>query len=71
MIKVILTTIEKYMSDYLQQLEKRKTQMIQYLLLKVEEQDWHAVQDAGSDLRDIESEMTGYKTAKDEVLAPF
>lgn len=53
------------MNNYLEQLAKRKEQMIQYLLLKVEEQDWHAVQDAGSDLRDIEAEMKGYEAGLD------
>lgn len=57
--------------DYLEQLQKRKIQMVEYLLLKVEEEDWHAVQDAGSDLRDIESELLGYKKAKEEAEIPF
>lgn len=56
------------MSNYTEQLQKRKNQMIEYLLLKVEEEDWHAVQDAGSDLRDIESELLGYKKAQEEHL---
>lgn len=54
------------MSNYLERLEQRKQQMIQYLLLKVEQEDWHAVQDAGSDLRDIECERLGYLAAQDE-----
>jgi hypothetical protein len=33
--------------------------MVEYLKLKMEEEDWHGVQDAGSDLRDIESEIKG------------
>lgn len=33
--------------------------MKEYLLLKLREEDWHGVQDAGSDLRDIESELAG------------
>lgn len=60
------------MDNYLEQLEKRKDQMIQYLLLKVEEEDWHGVCDAGMDLRDIESEKLGYQKRpleKDEI--PF
>lgn len=54
------------MNAYLEQLKKRKQRMIEYLLLKVEEEDWHAVQDAGSDLRDIESEEKGYGQAEDD-----
>lgn len=40
-------------------LEAQKEVMIRYLLVKVAEQDWHGVQDAGSDLRDIEAELQG------------
>lgn len=32
---------------------------IAYLKLKVDGADWHGVQDAASDLRDIEAEMKG------------
>lgn len=49
------------MSDQLKKYQERKEQMIAYLKLKLEEQDWHGVQDAASDLRDIESEEKGYK----------
>lgn len=42
-------------------IEKRKT-MVAYLELKVEEQDWHGVQDAASDLRDIDTEMSIWDT---------
>lgn len=34
--------------------EKRKT-LIEYLLMKVEQSDWHGVSDAANDLRDLES----------------
>lgn len=34
---------------------ERKSKMIEYLLLKVDEQDWHGVADAAMDLRDLES----------------
>ena len=37
----------------------RKILMINYLQMKVAEKDWHGVQDAASDLRDIESEIKG------------
>ena len=40
-------------------LDARRTLMVSYLLAKVEEQDWHGVQDAASDLRDIEAEVKG------------
>lgn len=32
--------------------------MKNYLQLKVDEEDWHGVQDAASDLRDIDVEIT-------------
>lgn len=40
-------------------LSERKALMVKYLLAKVEEEDWHGVQDAASDLRDIEAEVKG------------
>jgi hypothetical protein len=48
-----------FLSKELSALALRKEVMISYLKLKLEEQDWHGVQDAASDLRDIESERTG------------
>ena len=43
----------------IQQLNGAKTVLLNYLFLKVQESDWHGVQDAASDLRDIESEIKG------------
>ena len=37
--------------------------MIQYLWLKVREEDWHGVADAAMDLRDIDSEHAGFQKA--------
>lgn len=54
------------MNNYLEQLEKRKERMVQYLFLKIEEEDWHAVQDAGSDIREIEAAKAGYEKAVDD-----
>ena len=50
---------ELYRANRLRALAERKRLMIPYLLSKVEEQDWHGVQDAASDLRDIEAEVKG------------
>jgi len=36
-----------------------REQMLSYLRFKVEKQDWHGVQDAASDLRDIDAEILG------------
>jgi len=38
----------------------RKEGMKNYLLLKFNEADWHAVQDAASDIREIETELSVY-----------
>ena len=38
-------------------LKERKKIMIEYLRLKLSEEDWHGVQDAASDLREIEVEL--------------
>lgn len=37
--------------------EVRKRVMIEYMRLKIEEQDWHAVCDSANDLREIEVEI--------------
>lgn len=42
-----------------QELAARRQIMIEYLQMKEHEQDWHGVQDAASDLRDIDSELKG------------
>lgn len=38
--------------------------MVQYLLLKVEEQDWHGVADAAMDIREIEAQLKLLKKLK-------
>jgi hypothetical protein len=40
-----------------QQLLERIGGMVQYLLLKVEERDWHGVADAAMDLREMEAKL--------------
>jgi hypothetical protein len=45
--------------DRLLILHKRKAVMVSYLRMKADEEDWHGVQDAASDLRDIEAELKG------------
>lgn len=46
--------------DVLQKLKDRKQGMISYLLLKVNEGDWHGVADAAMDLRELETELRVY-----------
>lgn len=39
------------------QLKDRIRRMVEYLLLKVEERDWHGVADAAMDLREMEAQL--------------
>lgn len=43
------------------QLLDHRERMVAYLKMKLEDEDWHGVQDAGSDLRDIDSELKGLR----------
>ena len=38
--------------------------MVTYLLLKVDEEDWHGVADAAMDIREIVAEIYGWKMCK-------
>lgn len=42
----------------LSELEVKRARLHQYVLDKLEERDYHAVQDAGSDLREIEVKVS-------------
>ena len=42
-------------------LETARPKLIDYLAMKMEAEDWHGVQDAASDLRDLECELDGLK----------
>lgn len=43
-------------------LQKRKLGMVDYLRLKIEEEDWHGVADAAMDIREIEAELKVWET---------
>lgn len=45
-------------------LENKKSKMVDYLTMKVQEEDWHGVADAAMDIRDIESELIPYRSLK-------
>lgn len=47
--------------DAMVRLEERRQKMLDYLNLKVSEQDFHGVADAAMDLRDIDSELLAWK----------
>lgn len=62
-----LQSPDHYKSDIAERIDllgQQRAVMIDYLQMKVDEKDWHGVQDAGSDLRDIESEIKGLNFAK-------
>lgn len=40
-----------------EELIEQKAALVAYLLSKVKVGDWHAVQDAGSDIREIEAKL--------------
>ncbi len=44
-------------------LQVRREILIQYLKMKVEERDWHAVADAAMDLRELEVEIKNAKSS--------
>ena len=46
------------MTPTINQLIARREQLISYLKMKVEEEDWHGIQDAGSDLREIDAKLS-------------
>ena len=48
-----------YRDNKIKERREAKRRMITYLELKLREEDWHGVQDAASDLRDIDSELKG------------
>lgn len=50
-------------SESISELVRDRVTMIDYLLLKVRNEDWHGVQDAASDLRDIDSELQGLRAS--------
>lgn len=48
------------------ELQEQKKQLISYLLSKVKAEDWHAVQDAASDIREIEARLEVYLFLKSD-----
>lgn len=44
-------------NERIAQLQKQRTIMIEYLKLRLELSDWHGVQDAASDIREIEASL--------------
>jgi len=44
-----------------EQLLERRNQLINYLKMKVDDEDWHAVADACMDLREVEAKLSMIK----------
>jgi len=42
----------------------QKRSLIDYLRTKIDSEDWHAVQDAASDIREIEAKLRVYKSLR-------
>lgn len=40
------------------ELEDQRTQLIAYLIAKVKVGDWHAIQDAASDIREVNAKLS-------------
>jgi len=47
--------------DRLAFLLSSRPKLVDYLKMKLEAEDWHGVQDAASDLRDLDSELDGLR----------
>lgn len=43
--------------DYMSGLKKRREGMIAYIILKINDEDWHGVADAAMDLREIDASI--------------
>lgn len=63
----VTLTVDEYMApsvrrnDREAELQRQRAVMKGYLRVKLREEDWHGVQDAASDLRDIDSELAGLR----------
>lgn len=55
------TSLVQHIHSRLAELKQRKEVLHKYLLVKLDEWDLHGIEDAASDLRDIESAMENLK----------
>lgn len=49
----------------LQTLQSFKKRLVEYLKLKVEQEDWHGVSDAANDIREVDAKIAVLKEIKD------
>jgi len=57
-MKTFITVGKKYLQYKIDKLEEKKQTMVDYVKLKLSEEDWHGVADAAMDIREIESSLT-------------
>ena len=48
---------QPYIESELKNLQLKRVLLVDYLKLKLEDEDWHGVEDAGSDLRDLDAKI--------------
>ena len=61
------STEEKRIIAQIETLHKHKSQMNDYLRLKVEQEDWHGVADAAMDIREIVAKLTTFQSILDDL----
>lgn len=49
--------IESHSEQLIAQLERRKSGLVVYCQMKLDAGDWHAVQDAASDIRELDAKL--------------
>ena len=57
---------KEQINNQIQEVENKISFMIGYMQLKMKSQDWHGVEDAGSDIRDMEAEKKALLWVLDE-----
>ena len=57
---------KEQIKNQIQEVQNKIDFMISYMQLKMKSQDWHGVEDAGSDIRDMEAEKKALLWVLDE-----
>jgi len=66
-LQLNFSTEEKRIITQIETLHKHKSQMNDYLRLKVEQEDWHGVADAAMDIREIVAKITTLQSVLDDL----
>ena len=59
---------KEQIKEQIQEVQSKIDFMIGYMQIKMKSQDWHAVEDAGSDIRDLEAEKDKIAKARQDML---